>query len=299
MIDYSKPIIVIAGPTASGKSSMALKLAKEFDGYIINADSRQIYKELKTGTAQPTPEKVIDDTWYIDDIKHYLYGFVSAKENYNLFEYQQDVQKILDKEDKLPILVGGTGLYIDCIIHNYDLKDNKKRKSKYSRKQLDKMTVKQLQNLLDKNILERFNNSDRNNPIRLIRAIERGGINRDKGKPLNYLYILLEIKPRDLKGKIQTRVEQMFREGLLEENENLLNNGFDYSLPSMQSIGYQEFNGYFKNEKDLQQVKDEIVLHTLQYSRRQDTWFNRNKDTIKIENLDQASLEITKFLRIS
>jgi tRNA dimethylallyltransferase len=161
------------------------------------------------------------------------------------------------------------------------------------------MTVKQLQNLLDKNILERFNNSDRNNPIRLIRAIERGGINRDKGKPLNYLYILLEIKPRDLKGKIQTRVEQMFREGLLEENENLLNNGFDYSLPSMQSIGYQEFNGYFKNEKDLQQVKDEIVLHTLQYSRRQDTWFNRNKDTIKIENLDQASLEITKFLRIS
>ena len=93
MINFKKPIIVLAGPTASGKSSLAIKLAKDIDGYIINADSRQIYKELKIGTAQPIPDEIKDNYWIIDGIKHYLYGQVSAKEYYNVFQYQKRCTK--------------------------------------------------------------------------------------------------------------------------------------------------------------------------------------------------------------
>jgi tRNA dimethylallyltransferase len=203
MIDFKKPIIVIAGPTASGKSSLAIKLAKEINGYIINADSRQIYNELQIGTAQPKPDIIKDNIWYIDNIKHYLYGYIPVKENYNLFQYQKDVQKVLDKEDMTPILVGGTGLYIDCIVHNYDLK--KSKDTEYSREELEKLSVKELRSLLEPEVLNKLNRSDIKNPIRLIRAIERGGVNRKKGRQLNYLYLLVDSQPEVLEKRIKLR----------------------------------------------------------------------------------------------
>jgi tRNA dimethylallyltransferase len=114
MINYEKPIIVIAGPTASGKSSLAIKLAKDINGYVINADSRQIYQGLQIGTAQPIPDSVEDNRWVIDGIDHYLYGHVNPKSAYNIFEYQKDVQKILDTVNqkdasKVPILAEEQG----------------------------------------------------------------------------------------------------------------------------------------------------------------------------------------------
>jgi tRNA dimethylallyltransferase len=299
MINFQKPVIVVAGPTASGKSSLALKLAESINGYIINADSRQIYKQLKIGTAQPTPDTIKDDIWYIDDVEHYLYGHVSITDDYNLYRYQQDVQNVLNREDSVPILVGGTGLYIDSIVYNYDLKPSSKKETEYSRKQLEKMSVKELHSLIDSSDLEKLNRSDRNNPIRLIRAIERGGINREHGPTLSHLYLLLDVQLDALGDKIRARVDQMFEEGLIEENENLLNSGYSYGLPSMQSIGYKEFDGYFNREKSIDQVKDEIILHTLQYAKRQKTWFRRNKDVEKIENYQQAYDEAVNFLSIS
>jgi tRNA dimethylallyltransferase len=297
MIDFEKPIIVVAGPTASGKSSLALKLANDIDGYIINGDSRQIYKELKTGTAQPKPDSVKGDVWYINDIKHYLYGHISAKENYNLFQYQKDVQRVLDSEEKLPILVGGTGLYIDSIVHNYDLKESKD--TEYTREKLEGMSVKELQSLLEPEILNRLNRSDIKNPIRLIRAIERGGVNRDKGRQLNYLYLVVEFEPDVLEDRIRERANQMFEDGLEEENRELIEAGFSYEMSPMHSIGYREFNGYFEGMKSLNQVKEEIVLHTIQYAKRQDTWFRRNSDTVKIRNYQQAHEEAVNFLSTS
>jgi tRNA dimethylallyltransferase len=298
MINYHKPIVVIAGPTASGKSSLAIKVAKKINGYIINADSRQIYKELKIGTAQPIPEKTDGDTWYIDGIKHYLYGHISIQDKYNLFRYQIDVQKILDKENLIPILVGGTGLYIDSIVYNYDLSSQKNNRD-YNRKDLEKLTTKELQLLIPSDVLKELNNSDRNNPIRLIRTIERGGINRNKGKRLNYVYLLLDPNIESLKSKIIQRIENMFANGLLEENKNLIENGLSYNLPALQSIGYQEFNGFFSKDKSLEQVKNDILIHTLQYARRQETWFKKNKDCIKVKNYEEAYDKISKFFNIS
>ncbi len=299
MINYKKPIVVIAGPTATGKSYKAIKLAKEIEGVIINADSRQIYKQLKIGTAQPKPDKVEDEFWIIDGIKHYLYGHISIEEKYNLYQYQKDVQQVLDMEEKIPILVGGTGLYIDSIVYNYDLSSKKSSNSDYSREDLSKMSVKELQSLIKEDTLKKLNRSDVNNPTRLIRVIERGGVNRKKGKPINHIYILIYTDIKILKKNIIERVDQMFEKGLIEENRKLIESGYSYDLPSMHSIGYQEFEGFFENKKSIEQVKEEIILHTLQYAKRQRTWFKRNRNTITIQKYEEVYESVLNFLSTS
>jgi tRNA dimethylallyltransferase len=179
------------------------------------------------------------------------------------------------------------------------LKKDKNRKTEYSRKELEKMSVKELQSLLDKETLKKLNKSDIKNPIRLIRAIERGGVNKDTGEHLNYIYFLLDPHLEALKSKIKQRVDQMFEDDLVEENKKLLNKGFNYEMYSMQSIGYQEFKGYFEKEKTLNQVKDEIVLHTIQYAKRQKTWFKKNKNTIKVKDFKKIYKMTLNFLSTS
>ena len=279
MINYTDPIIVIAGPTASGKSSLAIQLAKDINGYIINADSKQLYKELKIGTAQPIPDSIRGNTWYIDGVKHFLYGHISVKDSYNIYNYQQDVQKILDDNPhQTPILVGGTGLYIDCIVYNYDLQKKEDFVCKYSRDELNKMSIEQLQSLIPKDTLLQLNKSDIKNPIRLIRTIEKGAQSYNKGKPLNFTYYVLNIDQKELEIRIRDRVEKMFDLGLEEENKELLKMGLTYDIQALRSIGYQEFKEYFDGKKTIQDIKNDILTHTLQYAKRQKTWFKRNKD---------------------
>ena len=276
MISYQGLIIVIAGPTGSGKSSLAVDLAKEINGYIINADSRQVYKELKIGTAQPVPDRVDGEVWYVDGIKHYLYGQVSIKDSYNISQYQKDVQRVLDiNPTQTAILVGGTGLYIDSVVYSYDLQ-NVSSDNEYSREQLDSMNVKELQSLIPENTLRELNSSDVKNPRRLIRAIEKGSSYHKKGAPLNFKYFVLDIDIETLKSQINRRLEQMFNLGLEQENRELLEKGYTYEMPALNSIGYYEFKGYFTQEKSLEEVKKEILLHTIQYSKHQRTWFKRN-----------------------
>lgn len=297
MINYTNPIVVIAGPSASGKSSLAIQLAKDINGYIINADSRQIYKELRIGTAQPVPDNIQEGVWYIDGIKHLLYGHISIKNSYDIYNYQKDVQKILDNNPhQIPILVGGTGLYIDSIVYNYDLQNKKESICKYSREELNGMSLQQLQSLIPKDTLKEFNESDIKNPIRLIRTIEKGSLIHSKGKPLDFTYFVLDINQKELETCIKRRVESMFKMGLEEENKELLRMGFTYDLQALKSIGYQEFKEYFDGKKTLDDVKKDIFIHTLQYTKRQRTWFRRNKDSIYIKTLQTSLKELLLFL---
>ena len=305
-MDFDRPIIVIAGPTASGKSSLALKLAKDINGTIINADSRQIYKELNIGTAKPTPDTVDNDTWYIDDIPHLLYGFKSIKDSYNIFEYQKDVQRVLENlpEDTIPILTGGTGLYIDSVVFNYQLEDNSKQKEACEndaiRKELEKMNIFQLQNLLDKDVLEELNNSDRNNPVRLIRMIEKkDGKDISKGTPLNHTYFVIDKDKKELKERIAKRAAQMLDTSLIEENRELFDKGLFGNKVVQKTIGYQEFNGYFEKEKSLEEVKDEIINNTNRYAKRQKTWFRRNKNCIWTNNYEDILERSRSFIKTS
>ena len=291
MFEYSDPIIVIAGPTASGKSSIAIKLAKDIDGVIINADSRQIYKEISIGTARPSKEEMAT-------IPHYLYGHISIKENYNIYRYQKDVQRILNKlpKGKVPILVGGTGLYIDSIIFNYNLSDSNVDLEK--REKLNNLSIKELKKLIDPKILKILNKSDQNNPVRLVRIIEKGEYLDKKGEILKHKYFVVDIEKEILNKKIEKRVEEMIDSGLIEENMKVREKGLD-RYTALKIIGYQEFGGYFDKQKSLNDVKKEIVKNTKKYAKRQRTWFRKHKHAIWTDNYDSIREESLKLIKTS
>jgi tRNA dimethylallyltransferase len=282
---HNQQIIVIAGPTASGKSQLALQIAKRINGVIINGDSRQIYKEMNIGTAKPIPDEVKNGIWYIQGVPHYLYSFVSISTRYTVYNYQKDVYslfKTLPKE-KIPIITGGTGLYIDSVFFHYNLK-KEFISNKYASYSLD-----ELKEILGEDELEKLNESDRENPRRLLRILQK----RNSGIPIinknlqntttdNGLYFVLDLPKEILQERIRIRVEKMFEDGLKEENEQL-RKLFSKDLPAFQTIGYKEFDDYFDGEKDLETVKTDIIKHTNQYAKRQRTWFRRNKNAIWID----------------
>jgi tRNA dimethylallyltransferase len=295
MIDYEGGIIAITGPTSSGKSDIAIRLAKDINGYIINGDSRQIYKELNIGSAKPIPNEILNDgSWLIDGIEHYLFDQVTLPESFTLFEYQKAVQEILDsKKDskRVPIIVGGSGMYIDCVIYNYDLKENRKDIP------LNDKTLEDLQEMT-KEFKGEINNSDWNNKHRLIRIVQRGGINQSKGKELNNKYFVMDIGKELLKERIRNRIDNMFLMGLEEENRRLLEKGYGYENSALNSIGYIEFKEYFDGKKSLDIVKEEIYNNTLAYVKRQITWFKRNKNAIWTDNYDLVLKESLNLIKI-
>jgi tRNA dimethylallyltransferase len=274
------PIIVIAGPTATGKTGIATKLAKEFSGYIINADSRQVYKELQIGTAQPSKEDIEKA-----GVKHYLFGHKSIKEQYSLYEYQKDVMHILKKnKDNPAFLVGGTGLYIDSVVHNYKLE-----KIVFERSKLENLNLEELQDIVGDR-LEELNESDRENPRRLIRFIEKGYKHFEKGKELNHLYLIYYNNLTEVEKNIKERIDRMFSEGLIEENINLKENEF------AETIGYREFEEYFKNNISIEELKEKIYINTRKYAKRQLTWFKRNKDALWVTNYEEAYTKCKEYL---
>ena len=287
MIDYNGKIIVIAGPTASGKSDIAITLAKKINGYIINGDSRQVYKYLNIGTAKPVFQ---NSEYTIDGIKHYLYDFVDPKDSFTLFDYQLAVKDILRKEKGIPILVGGSGLYIDSVVFNYILSKNHNIDTTLQSKSIEELKE------LAKEYLPNMNESDRENKHRLIRAIQRKGITHKKGSTLNSIYFVLDIKKEILEKRVEERIERMFKEGLLQENISLLKKGYTYEDKGMNSIGYIEFKEYFDKEKTLEQVKEDIYRNTLSYIKRQKTWFKRNKNSIWINNKEDIYYKASNFI---
>lgn len=290
MINYKGKMVIIAGSTASGKSDVGLELAKKIDGYIVNADSRQVYRHLDIGTAKPQFKKEIEKNVYtIDGINHYLFNIVDPTFNYTLYHYQRDVGQVLNREKGIPILVGGTGLYIDSVVFNYILT------KKNSERDLSKKTVKELQHLA-KPYLDRMNRSDRENRHRLIRAVARGGVDKLKGREIDNIYFVINLPKSVLESRVRERIEQMFRDGLLQENKELLEMGYTYSDKGMNSIGYIEFKEYFEKTISLEEVKENIYRDTMKYIKRQNTWFRRNSNSIWIEDLNDITYLASNFI---
>ena len=226
-------ILVIAGVTAAGKSDIALDIARTVNGFIINADSQQIYKELSVGTAKPVPDEVISDTqWKISGVDHYLYGHRSIyeKERYSIYDYQLEVAKILrENVERKPILVGGTGLYIDSVVFNYNLSAD--------------------------------------------------GKSNTKGSALKHSYVVISPPVEVLRERVIRRVEIMFENGLVEEALGVKDKILDEKRP-LKVLGYSEFGPYFRDEKgySLDLVKSDIITSTMQYAKRQRTWFRKHGD---------------------
>jgi len=291
-------LIVILGPTASGKSDLAVKLAEKFKGEIVSADSRQIYKEMNIGTAKIKREEMLD-------IPHYMINIVKPNQEFTLAQFQKKATKIIkdiQKRNKFPFLVGGTGLYIQSIVDNLKIPETKPDKK--LRKKLEKLTKEELIKELKKLDPEALEIIDVNNKRRLIRALEICLITkkpfskqRERNKPIfDILQIGLKLNLNKLENKINKRTEKMMEEELIEENKKLLKK-YNSKLPSMSGIGYQEIILYLNKKINLEEAKELIKIHTRQYAKRQITWFKRDKRIKWINNYSQAKKLIKKFTK--
>lgn len=294
-------MIVILGPTASGKTGLSLKLAKKFKGEIVNADSRQIYKGMDIGTG-----KVVDKKGVV----HYLLDVINPSEDFSLADYKNKAEaaiKNILKRGKVPFLVGGTGLYIQAIVDNLEIPavpPNKKLRAQFEKELKKPGAIAKWYKKLLKLDPGAAKVVDKNNPRRIIRALE---VCLATGQPFSklrergeLLFDVLQLgitMPREkLYKKIDARVDEMIKEGLIDETRKLLKK-YNPSLPSMSGIGYKEIGEYLNENYSLAEVVQKIKYRTHAYARRQMTWFKKNKRTKWIKNYKEAEEKIKKWIK--
>lgn len=302
-------LIVIVGATASGKTSLALALAKKYQGYIISADSRQIYQGLDIGTAKPprSPAPAEQKTflnqqvYWVENVPHFLIDIITPDEEFTLADYQREVFAIIAKNKSQPWLVGGTGLYLSSIIDNYQLpqgKINQELKAKLAR--MDSQQLRQQLKRFDPHTYEYI---DKNNKRRLVRALEYVITNQQsfyeqikKSLP-RYQCLLLGLyqDKAQLDELIKTRVELMLSQGLIAEVAQLLKK-YPPDRPAFDTIGYQETKLYLQGQITRAELAELIVTHTRQYAKRQLTWWKRYPQINWIKDFQAADELIANFL---
>jgi len=293
-------ILVILGPTATGKSDLAVKLAKKYNGEVISADSRQIYKGLNIGTGKITKKEMAG-------ILHHMLDVISPKKTFTVVGWKEQTEKIIKdilSRGKLPIICGGTGFYIQSIVEGVILPEVLPNKP--LRKKLEKNTLEDLQKILAKLDPRRFSNIDIKNRVRLIRAIEIATAigkvptpRRAQGKnPYKFLQIGLTLGDNKLKTKIHNRLLSRIKVGMLKEAENLHRNGLTWKR--MEELGLEYRYQAFLLQKKISKTEFEQRLETeiWHYAKRQKTWFKRD-GRIKWFNLrkkNEIQKEIKRFI---
>lgn len=292
-------VIIVAGPTATGKTEIAIKLAKKFNGELINADSQQVYKGLNIGTNKGN---IIENNnqYLIDGVPIHLVNILKPEEKFNLFTFQKlalETIKDITQRGKLPIIVGGTGLYIDSIVKGYELVES----NNLDREKLEKLSVVELQSLISKDSLAKLNSSDLNNPRRLIRVVERsehiGTVSTEWDIMSLILYPIYDWEV--LKNKLDLRVEHMFENGIIEETKNLISMGLPIDSESLKIMGYKQVVEYLNKRIDLNTCKERVKIAHKQYAKRQRTWFEgagRNYSLNRFENIDDAIKFTNNFI---
>ena len=282
--------IVISGATGVGKTDLSIKLAKRLNADIISADASQVYKFLDIGTAKVTEDEM-------QGIKHYMIDVVEPNEDYSVGDFEVEVNKILhekEENDENVILVGGTGLYIRAITDGFSDLPTKDEKI---RKDLEKKSLEELQEILKALDLQAYNEIDLNNKLRLVRAIEvckiTGGkfselrVKNIKNNNYKFLKIFLTRNRDELYERINLRVEIMIKNGLVEEAKKVYNN-YEDSLYKISAIGYKELFNYFDGKVSLEEAIEDIKRESRRYAKRQMTWFRKEKDYL-IYNLSEIS----------
>lgn len=278
-ISDNKPkVIAIVGPTASGKTAYAIELAKQIDGEIISADSRLVYKGFDIGTAKPSKDEQ-------DGIPHHMIDIVEPEFEYSAGLYKHQAKILISniiKKGKTPIIAGGTGLYIDILLKNYDLPQIEADRD--LRQQLQTLSADDLYEKLEKLDSQAVIDIDKNDRKKLIRAIEIVTIS---GKPLNSVRTIGEreydiewlgrnFDRKTLYARIDKRVEVMLDSGLIEETQNLLKK--HGRIPNLvNTIGYREFIGYLDKLYSLNEAVELLQKNTRNYAKRQLTWFRKNE----------------------
>ena len=303
-------LIVIVGPTASGKTSWSLRMAKKINGAIISADSRQIYKKMDIGTAKEKGEwrRVgLKKEYFVDGIKHYLVDFVDPGQQFTAVDWRDKAFKYIKlcyKNKQPPIVVGGTGLYLSALVDNYSIP--KIPANKKLRESLSEKSAVELYHRLETLDTETAAVIDKNNKRRLIRALEVSilsgepySMQRLKGEPrFDWLKIGIEVEREELHSRIEARVDNMIKIGLREEVKALIRQGYAWSLPSMSGIGYKQFKEYLENKITREEVAANLKRDTKRYAKRQMTWFSRDKSIKWCRNYEQAEKLALDFVRI-
>ncbi len=280
-VQEKKYVIVLAGPTASGKTAAAIKLAQHFNTVVVSADSRQCYKEMHIGTAVPSQDE-------LKAVKHYFIQNRSVHQTYDVATYEQDVLVLLDQlfvEQRLVLLSGGSGLFIDAVCHGIDNIPETSEETRLKVQSIyDTNGLTALQQHLQKLDPKYYDVVDKRNPRRLQRALEvclQTGktfsfYRKRQTRPRNFevVWLALEVDRTELINRINLRVEHMMASGLLEEARKLhpLKN-----LNALKTVGYQELFDYFDGKSSLEESIEAIKVNTRRYAKRQMTWFRKNK----------------------
>ena len=294
-------VIVICGPTASGKTALSIELAKRINGEIISADSMQIYKDMNIGTAKPDENEM-------QGIKHYLLDFIEPNTRYSVAEFKIDATKAIEeilKKGKTPIVVGGTGLYVDTLIYGIEYNDIKIDEE--YRAELEKVVEEQGLEVLykkaqeiDAKAMEKISPNDKKRIMRVLEIYKATGKtkteqeaeSRKNGVKYEYKVFALNMDREILYNRINLRVDKMIESGLIEEVQNLRKKYKEFPT-AMQGLGYKEVVQYLENKATKEEMIEKIKMETRRYAKRQLTWFRKNKDIIwinatkeKKENLD-------------
>jgi len=297
---YPHSAITIVGPTATGKTALALHLAQKFHGEIISTDSRQVYKSMDIGTGKDLPKDTVLELQNIDGFPEPLTSYrtqgtriwlidqVNPDQEWSLAHFIQAsraIMKHLWKTNTLPIIVGGTGLYAQSMTSSYETASIPQNQN--LRKELENKTVAELQLLLQKYDVKKYdsmNHSDQNNPRRLIRAIEvarylQNNALKDKSEEHISIYWIGLKKPWDVLEKdIHTRVASRLTQGMVDEVNKLMQTYKDWTTPAFSSLGYRETRDFIEKKMTQQELIETWALHELQYAKRQMVWFKKRPD---------------------
>ena len=293
-------VIVICGPTASGKTGLSIELAKKIDGEIVSCDSMQIYKDMTIGTAKPTEEEM-------QGIKHYLIDCVSPENRYSVADYKKDaieaIRKIIEK-GKIPIVVGGTGLYVESLI--YGIEYNEIEIDLEYRKELEKIEeseglakLYEMAEKIDKEAIKKMSENDKKRIGRILEIYHSTGKtktqleieSRQKGPEYDYLLFGINMDREKLYDRINKRVDIMIEEGLVNEVKELLRKYNEFPT-AMQGLGYKEVVEFLNKKLSKEEMIEKIKMETRRYAKRQITWFKKYKNIKWLEGLDDKNNNI-------
>ena len=299
-------VIVIGGPTASGKTGLGVQLAKKVNGEVVSADSMQIYKDMDIGTAKATTEEM-------DGIKHYLLDFVSPDERYSVAEFKKDAEEKIAEilaKGKVPIVVGGTGLYIDTLVYGIEYPeiefDEKYRNELLERAETEQglaMLYEEAKKL-DPEAVKKISENDTKRITRILEIYKATGknktemekISRLNGPKYDYKVFAIDMDREKLYERINLRVDLMIEAGLVYEVKRIVAK-YDKFPTAMQGLGYKEVVEFLDNKVTYEEMIEKIKQETRRYAKRQLTWFRKNKDIVWLDGLLQKEENIDIILK--
>ena len=298
-------VIVICGPTASGKTSLSISLAKKINGEIVSCDSMQIYKEMDIGSAKPTVEEM-------QEIKHYFVDFVSPEKRYSVSEYKEDASKAIEEiinKGKTPIIVGGTGLYLNSLIYNIQYNEmevdlNYRRELEKEAEEYGLEVLYNRAKEIDPEAMEKVSANDKKRITRVLEIYNATGRNKTelekksrKEVPYNYLIFGINMERSILYDRINKRVDIMLEQGLIEEVKNLINK-YSNMPTAMQGLGYKEVKEFLDGNISKEEMIEKIKMETRRYAKRQITWFKRIKNIIWLDGLNKTEENVNSIMEV-